>query len=292
MLDQLAARNRDVQRAAVVLEHKVEERTQELAQSNTELKDTIVLLERTRNQLVLAEKLSALGQMAAGIAHEINNPAAVILGNLDVLSAELGAQARPVAREIDLIAQQVERIRHIVTSLLQFARARPGEGQVEEVRVNQLIEDVLPLVSHALKAKSLVLRRRLEATGTVAINLYDLEQVLINLIVNAANACDDGGRIEIATADAPPDGAVISVADNGHGIAAEHIKRVFDPFFTTDNQRGVGLGLSVSYGLVHRYGGDITVESTPARGTIFHVHLLRHPLTTSTPRALEEMSHG
>ncbi len=300
MLDQLAARNREIQRAAAALEIKVVERTRELAQKNAELQTTITLLEQTREQLVLAEKLSALGQMAAGIAHEINNPAAVILGNLDVLSAELGAQAQPVAREIELIAQQVERIRHIVTSLLQFARARPGAGPIADVSVNQSVEDVLPLVAHVLKAKSIVLRRRLDASGTVAINLFDLEQVLINLIVNAAKACNEGGVIEVVTADRAEGGAVISVRDNGRGIPLEHRRRIFDPFFTTDLQHGVGLGLSVSYGLVRRYGGDITVKSKIGQGSVFRIWLLRRPElvadgttlehTQTTPS--EELSYG
>lgn len=277
MLDQLAIRNREVQRAAAALEIKVAERTQELAQKNLELEDTIGLLEKTQEQLALADKLSALGQMAAGIAHEINNPAAVILGNLDVLAAELGPAAQPVAREIDLIAQQVERIRHIVTSLLQFARARPGTGEITDMSVNQLVQDVLPLVAHVVKAKSINLECHLQATGIVAVNLFDLQQVLINLIANAANACERGGRIEITTADWNNDGAVISVRDNGCGIPPDEVTRIFDPFFTTDPQRGAGLGLSVSYGLVRRYGGRITVESAVGSGSLFKVWLARRP---------------
>src|SRR5690606_36288765 len=212
---------------------------------------------KTQEQLVLADKLSALGRMAAGIAHEINNPTAVIQGNLDVLSSELGPAARPVAREIELIAQQVERIRHIVTSLLQFARARPGQGPVTDISVNRLVQDVLPLTAHVLKSESLALECRLEARTPVAVNPFDLEQVLINLIANAARACAAGGTIEIETAD-QPDGAVIAVRDDGCGIQRDKLKRIFDPFFTTDPRRGAGLGLSVSYGLVQRYGGRIT----------------------------------
>jgi two-component system, NtrC family, sensor kinase len=280
MLDQLAARNREIQRAAAALEIKVAERTQELAHKNRELEDTIALLEKTQEQLALADKLSALGKMAAGIAHEINNPAAVILGNLDVLAAELGPAAQPVAREIELIAAQVERIRHIVTSLLQFARARPGTGEIADIGVNQLVQEVLPLVAHALKTKSINLRSRLEATGVIAINLFDLQQVLVNLIVNAANACEPRGEIEITTADWNADGAVISVRDDGCGIPPDDVTRIFDPFFTTDPQRGAGLGLSVSYGLVRRYGGRITVESAVGSGSVFKIWLTRRPEAT------------
>lgn len=276
MLDQLAARNREIQRAATALEAKVAERTRELAQKNAELQETIELLEKAQEQLVLADKLSALGKMAAGIAHEINNPAAVILGNLDVLTAELGPAAQPVAREIELIAQQVERIRHIVTSLLQFARSRPGDGPISEVSVNAVVQDVVPLVTHALKGKDIQLHTLFEAQGTIAINTFDLEQVLINLIVNAAHACDRGGTIGITTTDTE-DGATVTVCDNGCGIPQDDLRRVFDPFFTTDARRGAGLGLSVSYGLIRRYGGHITVESTVDLGSAFHVHLKRNP---------------
>lgn len=295
MLDQLAARNREIQRSAAALEVKVAERTQELAQKNAELRETVALLRKTQEQLVLADKLSALGRMAAGIAHEINNPAAVILGNLDVLNAELGAAARPVAREIELIAQQVERIRHIVTSLLQFARARPGRGQIVDVAVNQLVQDVFPLTEHVLKAKAIELNCRLGSGNTVAVNPFDLEQVLINLLVNAAGACEPGGTIQIDTTD-DGDGAVISVRDNGCGIPREKLKRIFDPFFTTDPKRGAGLGLSVSYGLVRRYGGNITVESTVGEGTEFRVWLRRHPEAAKPEdrvnRANDEVHYG
>ena len=285
MLDQLAARNREVQRSADALEMKVTERTHELAQKNTELHETIALLEKTQQQLVLADKLSALGKMAAGIAHEINNPTAVILGNLDVLTSELGAASQPVAREIELIAQQVERIQHIVTSLLQFARARPGAGPVADISVNQLVQDVLPLVAHVLKAKSITLDTQLDAQGTVAVNAFDLEQVLINLVVNAANACDAHGRIRVTTADRADNNTVISVHDNGCGIDSESLKRIFDPFFSTNPQRGAGLGLSVSYGLVQRYGGRITVESKVNVGSVFHVWLRRRPTKRSRATA-------
>lgn len=276
MLDQLAARNREIQRAAAALEMKVAERTQELADKNAQLHQTIVLLEKTQEQLLLADKLSALGKMAAGIAHEINNPAAVILGNLDVLAAELGPAAKPVATELELIAQQVGRIQHIVASLLQFARARPGTGPISDVTVNQLVEDVLPLVAHVFKEKSITLHTQLDADGIVAVNAYDLEQVLINLVVNAANACDAGGVIRITTLDDGDNGSIISVCDSGRGIPHDDIKRIFDPFFSSDPRRGAGLGLSVSYGLVQRYGGRITVESTVGIGSMFQVWLPRH----------------
>src|SRR5690606_22901220 len=131
---------------------------------------------------------------------------------------------------------------------------------------------------HVLKSKSLALECRLEARTPVAVNPFDLEQVLINLIANAARACAAGGTIEIETAD-QPDGAVIAVRDDGCGIPRDKLKRIFDPSFATDPRRGAGLGLSVSYGLVQRYGGRITVESGVGQGSTFRVWLRRRPPT-------------
>jgi two-component system, NtrC family, sensor kinase len=284
MLDQLQAHRREIEDAAQELEVKVEERTHALARKNAELQRTVDLLQRTREQLVLAEKLSALGQMAAGVAHEINNPAAVILGNLEVLAAELGEHARPVTREIEFITQQVERIRHIVTSLTQFARSSPSQGPVADIEINRVIDGLVPLIEPALKRKSVAFTRRLAATGTVAINVFDLEQVLINLVMNAVNAVTEGGAIEIATNDAE-DGVVIGVRDNGAGIPPERLARIFDPFFSTDPHRGLGLGLSVSYGLVRRYGGHITVQSVVGYGSVFKVRLHRRPNIAAGPAA-------
>jgi len=283
MLDQLQERNRELEHAAHVLEDKVTERTGELASKNAELEQTIRLLRQTREQLVLAEKLSALGQMAAGIAHEINNPTAVIMGNLDVISSELGERARPVAHEIELIHQQVERIRHIITGLTQFARSGPATGSIEEVDVNWLVQDVLPLVEHGLRPRAITVSTRLGATRRAQINVFDLEQVLINLIVNAANAVDHAGHIVIRTRDAKPHGVVVSVQDNGAGIPPGQRKYLFDPFFTGNPRRGVGLGLSVSYGLVHRYGGRISVHSQVGKGSTFHVWLPRRVPEDVTP---------
>jgi len=190
-----------------------------------------------------------------------------------VLTAELGPAAKPVATELELIAQQVGRIQHIINSLLQFARARPGTGPIADIPVNELVEDVLPLVSHVFKERSIQLHTQFDARGVVAVNAYDLEQVLINLIVNAANACDAGGIIRVTTSDDAERGCIIRVCDSGCGIPNDDIKRIFDPFFTSDSRRGAGLGLSVSYGLVQRHGGRITVESTVGIGTVFTVWL-------------------
>lgn len=277
MLDLLQQRNREIQRAADELERKVEERTRELGSKNADLEATVDLLHKTRQQLVMSEKLAAVGELAAGVAHDIHNPTAVILGNLDIMAAELGPAAEPVKTEIELIMQQVERIRHIVNRLLQFARPAQESGDIEEVDVNQVVKNIFPLVRHMVEERSIAVRQHLAACRTIHINSYDLEAVLINLTINASHAVSTGGIIELTTANWGQWGVVINVRDNGSGIAPDTLQRIFDPFFTTDPQRCTGLGLSISYGLVRRYGGNITVESEPGQGSVFHVWLLGQP---------------
>ena len=283
-LDLLQQRNREVRHAADVLEAKVEERTRELESSNADLKATVELLHQTQQQLVLAEKLAAVGELAAGVAHEIHNPTAVIVGNLDILANELGAHAAPVQAEIDLIMQQAERIRHIVNRLLKLARPSRMSGEVREVDVNWLVENTLTVVRHVIREKPVTLRKQLNSSRLIHIDPFDLEEVLINLVINASHAVSAGGVVELATADWGRWGVVISVRDNGAGIAPETLNRIFDPFFTTDPQRRTGLGLSVSYGLIRHFGGNITVESVPGRGSTFYVWLLRQP----SPQTQEE----
>lgn len=274
LLDILAEKRNELQRWADELDHKVMARTQELAQANTEL-------QRAQRQLVTSEKLAAIGELTAGVAHEINNPVAVIQGNLDVMRDILGPAAEPVLPEIRLLDEQVNRIRVIVTKLLQFAR--PGEfaGYVEDVEVNAVLADCLLLTQHNLGKSGIVVMRELAATRRVQINRHELQQVVINLIVNAVQAMRDGGTLTLATRDwqsesgAP--GVQIEVRDTGAGIRAEDLPRIFDPFFTTKKTEGTGLGLSISHSLIKRYGGNIAADSVVGEGARFVVTLLAEP---------------
>jgi len=277
MLDLLDERRGELERAAEQLEEKVADRTCELSEKNQRLEETIELLHQTRRQLVTAEKLAAIGELTAGVAHEINNPVAVILGNMEVIISELGEQAKPLETEIALIMEQVARIRTIVDQLLSYAR--PGEyaGELEEVDVNSVVDNTLVLVRHELKDKHIDVVTSLEATRPVRIVSQELQQVLVNLLVNAVHAIEAEGRIEVATADWERDGVVVRVQDNGRGIAPEHLHRIFDPFYTTDQTNGTGLGLSVSYGLAQRYGGHIAAHSRPGAGACFEVFLYQEP---------------
>ena len=253
------------------LDRKVAERTRELAESNESL-------QRAQQQLVKSEKLAAIGQLTASIAHEINNPIAVIQGNLDLMRETLGEHARPVAAEIQLLDQQVERMRLIVTQLLQYARPTEYAGYVETLDTGRVLDDSLVLVGHLLASTRIEVVRKFEARARAGCNRQELQQVLINLLVNAIQAMPGGGVLTLATRDAPGrGGVVIDVRDSGPGLPPDVAGRLFRPFFTTKTD-GNGLGLWISLGLVERYGGRIEARNGETGGAIFSVTLWTEPL--------------
>ena len=293
MLDLLQQRNKQIQQSASQLEVKVVERTAELELKNADLHKTIDVLRKTREQLVLSEKMAALGTLTAGVAHEINNPAQVILGNLDVITEAMGSQIKPVSEEVELIVQQVYRIQDIINNLLQYAR--PGEfaGYLEEVNVNTVVNNTLKLLKHMRRSFTFDVELDLKASRTLHINAQELEQVLVNLVTNAIHAIDkDNGKICVATRDWDDKGIVILIKDNGSGMTQEQISRIFNPFYSTKQQgEGTGLGLSLSYGLIRRYGGSISVESTPGAGAHFYVWLLAEPILVDDEETIAEQLH-
>lgn len=283
LLDNLSAKQAELQRWAMELDHKVAERTRELHETNESLR-------RAQRQLAMSEKLAAIGELTAGVAHEVNNPVAVIQGNLDVLRDVLGPAARPVNEEIRLIQEQADRIRQIVTKLLQFARPGDFAGYTEAVDVNEVLSDCLLLSSHSLEKRDVVVETRFMACTPVEINRSELQQVLINLILNALQAMPEGGRLTLASEDwlderGGVQGAVLRICDTGHGIAAENLATIFDPFFTTKKESGTGLGLSISYTIIERYGGRIGVTSAPGEGAQFEIRLRREAVFDATPEA-------
>lgn len=290
MLDELQLRNQEIQEWADSLENKVELRTTELKDKNQDLENSIQLLRQTRQQLVVAEKLAALGELTAGVAHEINNPTAVILGNLDIMVAELGQNAEPVQREIDLMIEQIYRIKDIINRLLQYAHPDKYAGYVTMVEVNTLVEDTLELINHLRQESSTKIKMDLNATKMVEINPQELQQVLVNLLVNAIHALPkEGGEILIKSYDWEQQGVIICVIDNGKGIEEESLKQIFNPFFSTKGQgEGTGLGLSISYGLMRRYGGNITADSELGKGSEFTIWLLSEPQMMEDEEAIAE----
>ncbi len=273
LLDRLAEQTDALQRWGRELDSKVAERTQELALANQTLRSA-------QQRLVMSEKLAAIGQLAAGVAHEVNNPVAVIQGNLDVLRETLGNEAEPVMDEIRLIQDQVFRIRLIVTKLLQFARPAEYAGYLEPIRLDQVMQDSLVLVAHQMKKTNVAVVQELRASRPVSMNRNELQQVLINLMVNALQAMPEGGTLRLESGDREENGisgGYVAVADNGQGISAADRERLFDPFFTTKTADGTGLGLWVSLGIVQRYGGRIAVDCPPTGGSIFTVWLPNEP---------------
>jgi two-component system NtrC family sensor kinase len=262
LLDALHAQSDALRALNAELDRKVVERT--------------AALESARKRLAMSEKLAAIGQLTAGVAHEINNPIAVMQGNLDLMRAELGPALAPVAEEVRLLDEQISRVRVIVGKLLQFAR--PGEyaGYIEDVDPSALLGDCLVLVRHMLARGAVEVRQDFHATRTARIARTELQQVFINLLVNAIHAMPDGGTLTLATADTD-DGVVVTVGDTGVGIREEDLGRIFDPFFTTRKREGTGLGLAISYAILERYGATIDVASEPGRGATFTVRLLAEP---------------
>ena len=256
------------------LDRKVAERTRELAASNQSL-------QQAQQQLVKSEKLAAIGQLTASIAHEINNPIAVIQGNLDLMRETLGEHATPVAAEIQLLDEQVERMRLIVNQLLQYARPTEYAGYVETLDTARVLEDSLVLVGHLLARTQIQVLRQFHATARAGCNRQELQQVVINLLVNAIQAMPQGGALTLATRDVQGPqgraGVVIEIGDSGPGLAAEVRERLFRPFFTTKND-GNGLGLWISLGLVERYGGSIEASNKDSGGALFSVTLWTEPL--------------
>ncbi len=275
VLDQLQAQAGSLKRWGDSLDAKVAERTAELEHAVADLKTA-------QSQLVKNEKLAAIGQLTAGVAHEINNPIAVIQGNLEVLRDILGPQADPVAPEIKLIHEQVHRIRLIVAKLLQFARPQDYVGYLEPVDAGQLIQDCLVLVRHLLKKGNIAIEQQIDSHRQVICNKNEAQQVVINLLVNAIEVMPEGGLLRISVEDWDeadmPVGFRLSVADSGPGISAADLERLFEPFFTAKKPGGNGLGLWVSKTLMERYGGKLTAESSPGQGARFTVWLRCEPL--------------
>ena len=211
----------------------------------------------------------------------MNNPIAVIQGNLDLLRAQLPqATAQEVRAELRLIDEQVERMRLIVTQLLQFARPAEYAGYVVPVDTARLLEDCLVLTGHLLARTRIAIERDFHATRQPAINRNELQQVLVNLLVNAIHAMPDGGTLHLATADEGARGVAITVTDSGAGLDAELMDQLFQPFVTRKKD-GTGLGLWISRSLVERYGGDLRAANRAdgRAGATFTVLLQVEPET-------------
>ena len=233
-------------------------------------------------QLTQADKLSSIGLLAAGVAHEINTPLAVISSYAQMLSKQLKGDPR-LSPVLEKIIQQSFRASEIANGLLNFSRTSTTEFR--STNLNQVIRETLSLLEHQFKTARIAVDLDLAAElPTIHGNPGKLQQVFLNLLLNAKDAMPAGGHLRVSTLVNGHVEAII--ADSGSGIAPEHLKRIYDPFFTTKatpkpgERRGTGLGLSVSYGIIQEHAGKIHVESAVGAGTTFHLEFpaLRNPV--------------
>ena len=273
----------------------------DLERRNSELHETNARLERLQAQIVQSEKMASLGQLAAGIAHELNNPSGFIYGNMQMLSEcvlglerllsfyegvrlapDEGAALRALKDELDYehtisdlhsiiidCREGAERIRDVVQNLRTFSRL--DEAEFKKVDIHDALESTLRLLSRFFSSGAITLRREYGRLPPVDCYAGQLNQVWMNLLANAAHAVKCGGVVAVST-ESRGDSVIVRVRDTGCGIAPENLPRIFDPFFTTKPVgEGTGLGLSVTYGIIERHGGTIEVESRLGEGTVFIV---------------------
>ncbi|MBC7973952.1 MAG: HAMP domain-containing protein, partial [Myxococcales bacterium] len=286
---------RSTEEVNIDLERAVQTRTADLARKNRELAETLDKLTRAQEQLVRSEKLASIGQLVAGIAHEINNPVNAIVNTVgplgeainDIDSADLALRAeaqRDVREMVRVVQRGAQRTKAIVTALHNYSRT--DDESVVDFDVDRSIDDSLELLRHLLKDKTVT--KRYGDVGRVRGHAGQVNQVFMNLLTNAAQAVSGkaDATITIETS-GDADAVEVRIEDNGAGIPAEVLPRIWDPFFTTkDVGEGTGLGLSIVHELVERHGGTIACKTELGAGTVFTVRLPRQiPLALKKARA-------
>jgi len=231
-----------------------------------------------QNQLLQSEKQASIGRLAAGVAHEINNPLTGVLTYTHMLlrRTDIGDEVRS---DLQTIAESTERVRKIVKGLLDFSRQTKLDKEPTEV--NRLVRSAISLMENQALVRGIGIKFNPgENLPMLILDRSQFQSVLLNMIINALDATEPGGNVNIYTATAlsasntGQKGIEITIADTGSGIPQQHLDRLFDPFFTTKEVgQGTGLGLSVSYGIVQRHGGTIRVQSEVGKGTRFFIWL-------------------
>lgn len=227
-------------------------------------------LKASQAQLVQSGKMAAVGQLAAGVAHEVNNPLQIILSRVQLLMMRNKDQD-PLVQDLQLIEANVKRISRIIRSLLDFARHNSGEEEKKVVDLMSLVGQTAELMRHLMEKAGVALTVTDQTDGAPVLygNVGEIEQVFLNLLINALQATPEGGRIDIDVKMNDTD-VVVRVSDTGKGIAKEYLSRIFEPFFTTrENQGGTGLGLAIISGIIEKHHGKIDVESIEGEGTTF-----------------------
>ena len=233
------------------------------------LRDAAEELKRSQAQMLHAAKLASLGELAGGIAHEINNPLQILLGHVALLS-----QGKDIQNRIEIIRNQVQRIAQITRQLVSFSRSVPEELQHELINVNWAVEEIITLVDYEFRNRGIEFDVRFsEEIPPLESNKNYLQQAFLNILLNAKDAMPDGGKMIVAT-EFQEDKIIIRFSDSGVGIKSEDLKKIFEPFFTTKEPgKGTGLGLPITRGIVRKFGGEIKVDSVQGRGTTFSLVL-------------------
>jgi two-component system NtrC family sensor kinase len=278
------------ERAARLLVNATAVPLQGAARDDAAVAGTILLIEnitdrvRLVEQLQLSEKMASIGVLAAGVAHEVNTPLTGISSFTQML-LENADPADPKTALLEKIERQTFRAAKIVNGLLNLSRPGPSGAGAERTSVdlNAVIADVFSLLEHQFNASSVKVRRELSPVPAAVFGIeHQLQQVFLNLFLNARDAMPRGGWLSVATR-VEGDRILAEVADTGSGIPSEHLARIYDPFFTTKSiGRGTGLGLSITYGIVHEHDGTIGCESAVGQGTRF---TLRLPMAPAVVRA-------
>jgi two-component system NtrC family sensor kinase len=277
MLKGLRQMKSDLEEWARTLEEKVKQRTDELAEMQA--------------RVAQSERLASLGMLAAGVAHEVNNPLGAILA-LTTLTAEDLPKGDPNYENLAEVVRQAERCRDIVKGLLQFSRQ--SKGNLEPVDLNRVLQDTLSLIGkQAMLFNIEVVCNLAPELPPVPADRSQMQQVFLNILMNAVQAMDERGRITIVTRhDTQGTWVEAAISDTGRGILPEQIDRIFDPFFTTkDSGHGTGLGLSIAYGIVTTHRGSISVQSEVAHGTTFVVRLPAAAESTRQDSSVAEVMH-
>jgi len=239
---------------------------------------------RTEAELIRSEKLASIGQLAAGVAHEVNNPLAGILVYIKLLlkkHKQKKLQTEQTEEQLKKIARETERCSSIIKNLLDFSRQT--EVTLRPVDINKVIEATFSIVGHQINLKNIRLEKKLMRYLPLIQGDFDqIQQALMNIVLNAAQAMPDGGDLVVTTSvadraktgDSIKDAIRIDISDTGFGIPQENMNKLFTPFFTTkETGKGVGLGLSVVHGIIERHHGKIEIESNPGAGTTFSIYL-------------------
>lgn len=261
----------DLIQANLALTDSLGEKNRELQQLNGTLEEKVV--ERTQ-QLLHSERLSVLGRLAAGIVHEVMTPLTISVGWVETV-AKAENITEDQRQSLSTATEQIFRAASIMESMRDFSRKKhPIKTSTD---INKLIEHTLDLLIHPLRQKNIGVTRALDAQGLVEVDAEQISQVLLNLINNAIDALEPGGRITLSTrridSSLTERSVEVEVKDNGAGIAPDLLEQIFEPFFSTKGSNGTGLGLSICKGIIDNHEGQIRVDSRLGRGTTFTLSL-------------------